>query len=471
MSEITSFVCPASWKITTLGQICKETGGSIQTGPFGSQLHASDYVEDGIPSVMPKNISIEKILDDDIARVSVEDVNRLSKHKLQMGDIVYSRRGDVEKCVLVSEKEDGWLCGTGCIKVRIGPVGDISAKYIHAFLSHPEVRRWISQHAVGATMPNLNTSILSSVPVYLPPKELQSFIANSWFGFNQKLLVNAGINNTLENIAQAIFKSWFVDFEPTKVKIVAREALLAENLAVTAEQIATAEQQAAIQAIAGADHIIPTDQLQTIADLFPNQLVDSELGEIPEGWESSSLGCYFEVVMGQSPKGDTYNEDGDGIVFYQGRRDFGFRFPLPRVYTTDPKRIAEKGDTLISVRAPVGDKNMADERCCLGRGLAAIRHKSGFKSFTYSFISHFESELANSGSEGTVFNSINQNQLKNFPFVNPTSDLIRSFEEIISLLDSRISINSKQVRTLTELRDSLLPKLLTGDIALGNTSA
>ena len=205
MSEITSFVCPASWKITTLGQICKETGGSIQTGPFGSQLHASDYVEDGIPSVMPKNISIEKILDDDIARVSVEDVNRLSKHKLQMGDIVYSRRGDVEKCVLVSEKEDGWLCGTGCIKVRIGPVGDISAKYIHAFLSHPEVRRWISQHAVGATMPNLNTSILSSVPVYLPPKELQSFIANSWFGFNQKLLVNAGINNTLENIAQAIF--------------------------------------------------------------------------------------------------------------------------------------------------------------------------------------------------------------------------------------------------------------------------
>ena len=284
MSEITSFVCPASWKITTLGQICKETGGSIQTGPFGSQLHASDYVEDGIPSVMPKNISIEKILDDDIARVSVDDVNRLSKHKLQMGDIVYSRRGDVEKCVLVSEKEDGWLCGTGCIKVRIGPVGDISAKYIHAFLSHPEVRRWISQHAVGATMPNLNTSILSSVPVYLPPKELQSFIANSWFGFNQKLLVNAGINNTLENIAQAIFKSWFVDFEPTKAKIAAREALLAENPAATPEKIATAEQQAAIQAIAGAGDIIPTEQLQTIADLFPGQLVPSELGEIPEGW-------------------------------------------------------------------------------------------------------------------------------------------------------------------------------------------
>jgi len=172
--------------------------------------------------------------------------------------------------------------------------------------------------------------------------------------------------------------------------------------------------------------------------------------------------------MGQSPKGDTYNEDGEGTVFFQGRRDFGFRFPTPRVYTTEPKRFADAGDTLISVRAPVGDKNMASERCCLGRGVAGISHKLKKVSFTYAFISNIENKLGDSGSDGTVFSSINKTELNKVPFIAPSPELIEQFEKLVSPMDNQVEVNSYQTTGLESLRDTLLPKLLSGEIDLTN---
>ncbi len=211
-------------------------------------------------------------------------------------------------------------------------------------------------------------------------------------------------------------------------------------------------------------------KLKSIAALFPDNFEDSEVGAIPEGWESSSLGVHFDVVMGQSPKGDTYNENGDGMVFFQGRRDFGFRYPKPRVYTTDPKRVANAGDTLISVRAPVGDRNMAATECCLGRGVASIRHKSGARSFTYAFIGHIESKLGDSGSDGTVFSSINKNELGAVSFVAPDERLVDLFEDLLSSTDQRIEINSQEISSLEQIRDSLLPKLLSGELEVASAN-
>ena len=110
--------------------------------------------------------------------------------------------------------------------------------------------------------------------------------------------------------------------------------------------------------------------------------IDGETG-LPEGWEKGTVGEYFNLTMGQSPPGITYNDIGEGLPFFQGRTDFGFRFPENRKYCSAPARIAEPNDTLISVRAPVGDINMAFEKCCIGRGVAVLRHKSKSRSFTY----------------------------------------------------------------------------------------
>lgn len=157
------------WQRTTLGTLCASGGGSIQTGPFGSQLHASDYVESGIPSVMPQNIGNNWISENGIARIAAADAERLSKYLLAEGDIVYSRRGDVKRRALIRKYEAGWLCGTGCLRVRVGAAAE--PLFMSYYLGEPEIQEWIAQHAVGATMPNLNTAILGEVPVVLPPSD------------------------------------------------------------------------------------------------------------------------------------------------------------------------------------------------------------------------------------------------------------------------------------------------------------
>ena len=164
---------PRGWVATTLGDACQAGGGEIQTGPFGSQLHAADYVPQGIPSIMPSDIRDNRIDPTSIARIREEDANRLAAYRVEAGDVVYSRRGDVERRSLIRAGEDGWLCGTGCLRVRFGSRG-VSPHFGACYLGTMESREWVVRHAVGATMPNLNTSILGALPMVVPPPELQS---------------------------------------------------------------------------------------------------------------------------------------------------------------------------------------------------------------------------------------------------------------------------------------------------------
>ena len=209
---------PEDWEYTTLGIACDRGGGHIQTGPFGSQLHASDYAPIGIPSIMPKNIGDNRINLDGIARIGPDDANRLSRYLVQEGDIVYSRRGDVERRALVRRAEEGWLCGTGCLRVRLGE-GGVDSRYASYFLGHPNVREWIVRHSHGATMRNLNTSILSACPFIIPPKEDQRAIARILGTLDDKIELNRRMNETLEAMARALFKSWFVDFDPVRARM------------------------------------------------------------------------------------------------------------------------------------------------------------------------------------------------------------------------------------------------------------
>lgn len=175
-----------NWRRTALGELETETGGVIQTGPFGSQLHMSDYSDEGTPVVMPTNIRDMRIDPTDIARVGDEHVDRLVRHQLRPGDILYSRRGDVEKCALVTEHETGWLCGTGCLLVRVQ--GEhIDTRFLAYQLSTPAKRGWIRQHAVGLTMLNLNTGILREVPIELPDFKEQQRIAGVLGALDDKI--------------------------------------------------------------------------------------------------------------------------------------------------------------------------------------------------------------------------------------------------------------------------------------------
>ena len=177
---------------------------------------------------------------------------------------------------------------------------------------------------------------------------------------------------------------------------------------------------------------------------------------------NATLSDIAEVTMGQSPRGSSYNETHDGAVFYQGRGEFGCRFPIQRLYTTEPKRMARKNDVLMSVRAPVGDLNVAYEDCCIGRGLASIH--SSYPSFCLYLMRSLRAQLDSYNGEGTVFGSINGKALKALPIGLPDGKAIKDFERLVGPLDEEIRSNETESRNLAALRDSLLPKLMAGEI-------
>lgn len=198
-----SGLIPTGWRATTLGIEVERFGGAVQTGPFGSQLHASDYVRDGVPVVMPKDISRRRVSIASIARIREHDAERLSRHRLLPGDIVYSRRGDVERHALIGNREAGWLCGTGCLLVRLGPRWP-SPAFASFALDRPEARAWISQHAIGATMPNLNTGILSAVPLVMPPVDVMSAFATAVDSLEALIVARDTESSSLAEIRNAL---------------------------------------------------------------------------------------------------------------------------------------------------------------------------------------------------------------------------------------------------------------------------
>ncbi|MFQ6226275.1 restriction endonuclease subunit S [Nocardia sp. NPDC002869] len=201
----------SEWRSTTLSDLCRN--GVIQTGPFGSQLHAEDYTDVGVPVVMPVNLVGGRINPSGIARISGEDVDRLSRHRMQPGDVVYSRRGDITRCALITDHEEGWLCGTGCLLVRPSP--DICHRWLFYWLSTPTTHDWLIRHSVGATMMNLNTNILSALPVDLPPLVEQKRIASVLGAFDDLIETNRKLIDRLVETARASFKV----FVPTAAEV------------------------------------------------------------------------------------------------------------------------------------------------------------------------------------------------------------------------------------------------------------
>ena len=183
-----------------------------------------------------------------------------------------------------------------------------------------------------------------------------------------------------------------------------------------------------------------------------------------ERWTDGVLSDIADITMGQSPKGDTYNENGVGTVFFQGRGEFGFRFPTRRLFTTDPKRMAQSNDILMSVRAPVGDLNVAYEPCCIGRGLGAIRSKGSHQSFVLYTVFSLREKLDMFNGEGTVFGSINRDALNSMPIVIPSKEEMDRFEEIVTSMDATIRNNYEETCRLEVIRDSLLPRLMSGEL-------
>lgn len=185
-------------------------------------------------------------------------------------------------------------------------------------------------------------------------------------------------------------------------------------------------------------------------------------------WKEGTLSDIADITMGQSPSGSSYNEKSIGTIFFQGRAEFGFRFPTVHLFTTEPKRMASTNDTLMSVRAPVGDLNVAHTECCIGRGLAAIHSKDNHQSFVLYTMFSLKKQLDVFNGEGTVFGSINRNSLNAMPILIPSDEVLDKFEKIVAPMDLIIRNNYDEICSLQSIRDSLLPKLMSGELDVSN---
>ena len=392
------------WEIAKLGDISK----NIQTGPFGSQLHQSDYSECGIPVVMPKDLVGGKISEESIARVDKTHVERLCRHKIEVGDILYSRRGDVGRCAHVTKKEEGWLCGTGCLRVTIDSE-KADSRFVFFQLQHPDTIGWVEKHAVGATMLNLNTTILSSVPIRLPALEIQKRIADILSAYDDLIENNQKQIKLLEEAARRLYKEWFVDLR------------------------------------------------------FPGHENTKIVDGVPEGWNEKTLSQVANVIMGQSPKSEFYNSEKKGLPFHQGVGSYGVRFVIDDIYSTSYTRIAEPNSILFSVRAPVGRLNITKNKVVIGRGLAAINQTDGCQSYLYYLLKNkfFKDNIVGNGS---IFASVSKDELLNQKFLIPERNLMMQFEKIVSQMDKQIENLDSKNKKLIEARDRLLPKLMSGEV-------
>jgi len=408
--------------MTTIGELCREGGGGVQTGPFGSQLKAAAYVPDGIPTVMPVNLLDYRIREDGIARISPEDLNRLGRHQLQPGDIVYGRRGDIGRHALITKREAGWLCGTGCLRIRFGKAS-VDPEYISYYLRQETIIDLILSMAIGTTMPNLNSSILKSVPISLPPLPIQRRIAEILGRLDDKIEVNRRINATLEAMAQALYRHWFVAFGPFR----------------------------------------------------DEEFVESEMGAIPKGWEVVTIGDVCQVVNGATPS-TKIPDYWDGEIFWATPTDMT-ALTAPVIFDTG-KKLTQMGlDSCSATLLPVGSV-LVTSRATIG--IAAINYvpiatNQGFKSLicgpkaTNHFMllyvkSHVEELIGRAN--GTTFLEINSTNFKELDLLLPTEEIMAAFDRIVKPYFDQIHANQRENDALAATRDYLLPKLLAGEVTV-----
>lgn len=356
-----------------------------------------------------KNIVGDRFVFNETEFIDEKRDSLLRKGKLQRGDFVITTRGTVGNVGFYSDevKFERIRINSGMVIVRNNGA-EFDSLYLYQLLKSSYIKQQFKSYSSGSAQPQLPIRDLKKIKLLKPPIEIQLGIAEILGSLDDKIELNRRMNETLEQMAMTLFKHWFVDFGP-----------------------------------------------------FQN-VIESD---IPPGWKRASLGGISNILMGQSPKSSFYNYGQIGLPFHQGVSNFGERFPDHEVYSSQILKKANKGDILLSVRAPVGRINIADRDIVIGRGLSAFRHKHNKMSFLlYTLMNIFAIE--DSIGSGTVFNAVSKSDLEKIPVIVPPDHIVDEFENQVQEFDSLILSNAIEIRSLTETRNYLLPRLLSGEIAV-----
>lgn len=399
----------SEWKEVISGDVLDLVSGYA----FKSKDFKEFPDQNDLPVIKIKNVANGDVNFDKV--VYHEVTEKLEKYILEKGDVLIAMTGNHPHAMtqVVGDVSRYKLYEKALLNQRVGKLvakDDNCLDFFYYYFKDEDNRNYLANQSSGsANQANISKGDILGLPMLAPEPEEQRAIASILSSLDDKIDLLHRQNQTLEQMAEALFRQWFVERRPE----------LAE-------------------------------------------------GEADDGWEEGVLGDEFDFTMGQSPPGSSFNEEGLGVPMYQGSRDFGFRFPENRVFTTEPKRFAEKFDTLISVRAPVGEQNMSNEKCCIGRGVAAFRFKANPAYYTYTFfkMKSLMDEIKQFNEAGTVFGSISKNDFQEIEVTIPPIDIVEWFQNEVKPIDDRTTTNCIQIRTLAALRDTLLPKLMSGEVSV-----
>lgn len=401
-----------SWEKVKLGEI----SFCIQPGPFGSQLHNSDYAHEGTPIIMPKDMVDGHIRHTGLIRVPEEHVARLQRHQVCAGNLMVARKGDVRKCVYITENENGWLTGSDCLKVALNE-NVCFPKYIYYQLRSPYIGRWLEQISIGATMPSINTGLLSGIEMYLPSLEIQRRIADILSAYDDLIENNRKQIKLLEEAAQRLYKEWFVDLR------------------------------------------------------FPGHVHTKITDGVPEGWKKVTVGAVSSVLRrGISPR---YNEKGKAVVINQ-------KCIRQTVVTFDESRRQEKpypeemnlkdSDTVIcstgaGTLGRVGQIFGDYADTTFDSHVTLIRAKEGFgKQYLFQSLKARQTYLMGMGKGSTNQLELSRGTIQDLDIYIPSKKVLNQFEQVAKLLHDKISVISKSSMQLQTARDRLLPKLMSGEV-------
>lgn len=339
---------------------------------------------------------------------------------LEKGDIIISARGTVGA---LSQIGTPMCFNQSCFGLR-GKDGVLNTDFLYYSLKN--YVKNIVKRSQGSVFDTINLASFNLMEIEIPEDLIeQCKIAKVLSDLDAKIELNNNINAELEAMAKLIYDYWFVQFD------------------------------------------FPDENGKSYKSSGGKMVYNKELKrEIPEGWEDGELQDIANITMGQSPPGDSYNENGIGSVFYQGCTDFGTRFPSNRKFTTEPSRFAKNGDILLSVRAPVGTMNVANEDCCIGRGLAALNSKDDCISYLDGVMQYMKQIFARRNASGTTFGSITKGDLFSIKVVIPDKKVLKRFDVIAKPMFEKQNIIGLENQKLAELRDWLLPMLMNGQVTV-----
>ena len=301
----------------------------------------------------------------------------------------------------------------------------LDKKFAYYLISSNMVKQQLGAAAQQTKIRHTSPDKIKDCTVWLPSLAEQKQIGQLLFDIDRKIEINRAINHNLEAIAKQLYDYWFVQFD------------------------------------------FPDENGKPYKSSGGAMVYNENLKRnIPEGWNDGIFADIANITMGQSPDGSSYNETGEGEIFYQGSTDFGIRFPSVRMYTTSPTRYAKQGDILMSVRAPVGAVNIANSDCCIGRGLSAIYSMIGSITYIYYVVHYLKVRFDNLNTAGTTFGSITKDELFNLPVVVPSNDMIERFEVICKPIFNKQMEIGFEIESLDKQRNELLPLLMNGQASL-----